>query len=64
MGWPHLFVARMEAAGTPVFLIGPWSGGFSEGIDDPALVADLVAGGYAGGIETDRIDRMGPALND
>ena len=64
MGWPHLYVARMEAAGTPVFLIGPWSGGFSEGIDDPALVADLVAGGYAGGIETDRIDRMGPALND
>ncbi|MGL4964638.1 MAG: glycerophosphodiester phosphodiesterase family protein [Inquilinus sp.] len=63
-GWPHLFVARMEAAGTPVFLIGPWSGGFSEGVDDPALVADLVAGGYAGGIETDRIDRMGPALND
>jgi len=63
-GWPHLFVARMEAAGTPVFLIGPWSGGFSEGIDDPALVADLVADGYAGGIESDRIDRMGPALND
>jgi glycerophosphoryl diester phosphodiesterase len=54
----------MKAAGTPVFLIGPWSGGFSESIDDSALVADLVAGGYAGGIETDRIDRMGPALKN
>ncbi|WP_343716853.1 glycerophosphodiester phosphodiesterase family protein [Inquilinus sp.] len=61
-GWPHLFVARMQAAGSPVFLIGPWGGGFSEGIDDPALIADLVADGYAGGIETDRIDRLGPGL--
>lgn len=61
-GWPHRFVARMQAAGTPVFLIGPWSGGFSEGIDDPAQVVDLIAAGYAGGIETDRIDRLGPAL--
>ncbi|MGK9231696.1 hypothetical protein KXR74_08385 [Inquilinus limosus] len=61
-GWPHRFVDRMQAAGTPVFLIGPWSGGFSEGIDDPAQVADLIAAGYAGGIETDRIDRLAPAL--
>jgi glycerophosphoryl diester phosphodiesterase len=61
-GWPHLFVARMQAEGTLVYLGGPMQGGSSQGIDDPVLIAGLVADGYAGGIETDRIDRLGPAM--
>ncbi|MBW8724568.1 MAG: hypothetical protein JF625_05355 [Inquilinus limosus] len=61
-GWPHLFVARMQAAGTQVYLGGPMRGGSSQSIDDPAPIADLVADGYAGGIETDRIDRLGLVL--
>jgi glycerophosphoryl diester phosphodiesterase len=32
-GWPHRFVSRMQAAGTEVILLGPWSGGASAGID-------------------------------
>ena len=59
-GWPDRFVARMEAVGSPVFLVNDWSSGFSEGIDTPADLAEKVPPGYSGGIWTDRIDRIGP----
>ena len=40
-GWPHLFISRMEAAGSRVVLLGPWrgGGGFSTGIDTPEQAA-------------------------
>jgi glycerophosphoryl diester phosphodiesterase len=62
-GWPDRFLDRMEAAGSEVYLIGPMrrGQGFSEGIDDPALLERLPPG-YSGGIWTDAIDLIAPAL--
>lgn len=62
-GWPNRFLDRMEAAGSEVFLLAPLRRGqaFSEGIDDPALLERLPAG-WSGGIWTDAIDLIGPAL--
>lgn len=61
-GWPQRFVQRMAALGTDVFLVDDYAGGsFSEGINS---IADLekVPPVYTGGIWTDRIDMIGPAL--
>jgi glycerophosphoryl diester phosphodiesterase len=64
-GWPNGFVGRMRAVNSEVFLVGPLTpatrtqGGAA--IDDPAQAARLAAG-YAGGISTDRIERVGPAV--
>jgi glycerophosphoryl diester phosphodiesterase len=58
-GWPNRFLARMASAGTEVFAAGPWDGGFSRGIDDAETFARLPKG-YAGGIWTNRIDRVAP----
>jgi glycerophosphoryl diester phosphodiesterase len=62
-GWPDRFLDRMEAAGSEVYVLAPMrrGQGFSEGIDDPALLARLPAG-YSGGIWTDAIDLIAPAL--
>lgn len=62
-GWPERFLDRMEAAGSDVYLLGPMrrGQGFSEGIDDPALLERLPPG-YSGGIWTDAIDLIAPAL--
>jgi len=57
-GWPHRFLARMEAAGTGFILVlgdGKWS----EGFDTPEDLEQLPAN-YTGGIWTNRIDRIGP----
>jgi glycerophosphoryl diester phosphodiesterase len=54
-GWPDRFLDRMEEADTQVFLIGPYHGGFSEGLDDPAAIEALPEG-YSGGISTDALD--------
>lgn len=60
-GWPTRFQQRMEAAGVAVFVLGPYDGGeFSSGIDDIEQLAKLPKG-FAGGIWTNRIDRIGPA---
>jgi glycerophosphoryl diester phosphodiesterase len=56
-GWPNRFLVRMASAGTEVFAAGPWDGGFSRGIDDAETFARLPRG-YAGGIWTNRIDRI------
>ncbi|HMV68698.1 MAG TPA: glycerophosphodiester phosphodiesterase family protein [Myxococcota bacterium] len=53
-GGPEGVLRRMTAAGDRVYLLGPWTGGSSEGIDDPALVP----AGWRGGISTDAIDRF------
>jgi len=60
-GWPDRFLDRMDGADTQVFLIGPYSGGFSEGLDDPAAIEALPAG-YSGGISTDALDLIVPVL--
>jgi glycerophosphoryl diester phosphodiesterase len=61
-GWPARFLERMEQVGTRVVLLGDYGGeGFSTPIDDPALL-DTLPPGYDGGIWTDRIDLIAPAL--
>ena len=63
-GWPDRFLDRMEAAGSEVYLLAPMrrGQGFSEGIDSPALLERLPPG-YSGGIWTDAIDLIAPALD-
>ncbi|MCM5680825.1 glycerophosphodiester phosphodiesterase [Schlegelella sp. S2-27] len=61
-GWPHRLVRRLRAAGSDVVVLGPYTGGdFSRGIDDAEALARLPAD-YAGGIWTNRIERIGPLL--
>ena len=60
-GYPHRLIARMEAAGSPVFVAGRYDGtGFSSGVDDLATFARLPAG-FGGGVWTNRIERIGQA---
>ena len=62
LGWPNRFLTRMDAADTKVFLLGHYDGGnFSQGFDDPALI-DGLPKGYSGGISTDALDIVMPAL--
>lgn len=61
-GWPNRFLRRMDAVDTPVFLVNDYTGSrFSRGLD---RVEDLekIPAEYSGGIWTDRIDRIAPAL--
>jgi glycerophosphoryl diester phosphodiesterase len=44
-----------------LYVIGPWTGGWSDGLDDPAMLARLPAG-YSGEIGTDRIDLIAPRV--
>jgi glycerophosphoryl diester phosphodiesterase len=60
-GWPHRFVARMQAAGTEVILLGPWSGGASAGIDAEAQVG-LVPEAFGGFVWTNRSETMAKAI--
>jgi len=57
--WPNGFLNRMACAGSIVVVVGPYSPGeFSRGIDSEAEFARLPHG-FAGGIWTNRIDRIG-----
>lgn len=61
-GWPDRLLNRIEAAGSDVFVLGPYGGeGFTTGIDTPQDLARLPAG-YSGGIWTNEIETMAPAL--
>jgi glycerophosphoryl diester phosphodiesterase len=60
-GWPHRFQQRMEAAGSEVFVVGPYGGGFTTGIDTPEDLARLPAG-YGGGIWTNEIEWLAKAV--
>ncbi len=61
-GWPDRLLQRMDQVGTSVVLIGDYGGeGFSQGFDDPERLTELPAN-YSGGIWTDRIDLIGPAV--
>lgn len=60
-GWPHRFVARMQAAGTDVILLGSWDGGASAGIDSEADLA-LVPAKFGGLVWTNRTETMAGAI--
>lgn len=61
-GWPDRFLNRMEAAGSVVFLLGPYRGGeFSTGIDTSEDIARIPPG-YSGGVWTNEIERIAKAL--
>lgn len=62
-GWPDRFLDRMEAAGTQVFVLGPYHGGeFSTGIDSPEALARLPSN-YSGGIWTNEIEAIAGQLS-
>jgi glycerophosphoryl diester phosphodiesterase len=61
-GWPSRFLARLQGAGTEVYLLGPYTGGdFSTGVDTALDVAQL-PDGYNGGIWTNRIHAVAPLM--
>ena len=60
-GWPTRFQSRMEEVGSLVFTLAPYTGGWSEGLDDAAAL-ELLPEGYRGGIWTDAIDVVGPLV--
>jgi glycerophosphoryl diester phosphodiesterase len=61
-GWPGKFLARMRAARSETFVLGPYHRGqFSTGIDTADALRRLPAG-YAGGIWTDEIEAIGRAV--
>ena len=63
-GWPNRFLQRMASVNSKVILIGPYRGeGFSQGVDNPDDVRSLPSS-YAGGIWTDRIDLIAPAITN
>jgi glycerophosphoryl diester phosphodiesterase len=57
--WPNGLLNRMTRTGSIVVVVGPYSSGeFSRGIDSETEFAQLPHG-FAGGIWTNRIDRIG-----
>jgi glycerophosphoryl diester phosphodiesterase len=59
-GFPHRFVARMKAAGSDVYITGPFNGReFSTGIDSESLLRRVPAD-FGGGIWTNHIEAIGP----
>jgi len=62
-GWPHKFTKRMEAAGSSVILLGPFSSGDigSTGIDSIDQIS-AIPDGFAGYVWTNRIELIGPEL--
>lgn len=61
-GWPHRFQQRMAAAGSEIVAVGPFTGGFTAGIDSPADLARL-PDDYTGGIWTNEIAWLAQALS-
>lgn len=61
-GWPDRFLSRMASVGSTVIVVGPYHGGsYTVGIDTPDDLARLPAH-YSGGIWTNRIEEIGPAV--
>lgn len=60
-GWPNLFLERMQAAGSSVILLGPYSAGDprTAGIDTADQLAE-VPEGFTGYIWTNKIEVIGP----
>lgn len=65
-GWPNRFLARMQGVDTEVYIAGDLKteGRLSlHGLDDPARLKRLPKD-WRGGVSTDRIELIGPALAD
>ncbi|GAB5536404.1 MAG: glycerophosphodiester phosphodiesterase family protein [Rubricoccaceae bacterium] len=63
-GWPNRFLQRMDAVGSSVFVIGDYTGEtHSTPFDDPDRL-DMFPEDYSGGVWTDRIDLLGPAVDE
>lgn len=61
-GWPNRLLARMRAADTEVYIIGPYTGhAFTTGIDTAVDVGQLPQG-YDGGIWTNRVQAIAPLV--
>lgn len=60
-GWPDRFLGRMEAADTRVIMVTGDGSGFSGGFDAADDLSRL-PDGYTGGIWTNRIERIAPAI--
>lgn len=60
-GWPDRFLARMRSVDSEVFVVGPWGGGATAGIDAPEELATLPEA-YSGGIWTNAIEVIGPIV--
>lgn len=60
-GWPDRFLARMRSVDSEVFVVGPWGGGATAGIDTPEELATLPED-YSGGIWTNAIEVVGPMV--
>jgi glycerophosphoryl diester phosphodiesterase len=60
-GWPRRYLQRMHQANVHVFIAGPYEGGATGGVDDLPQLAQLPEV-FTGGIWTNRIDRIGPAV--
>lgn len=61
-GWPNRFLARMRAADTEVFVVGPYTGrAFAIGLDTAVDIGQLPAG-YSGGIWTNRVHAIAPLV--
>lgn len=57
-GWPDRFLNRMEAAGSPVFLVGPFVAGEFITMIDSAEQIHRLPPNYSGGIMTDEIEEV------
>lgn len=63
-GWPRRFLARMHAAGSEVYIAGDLKLEGHQtilGLNDPRRLKALPKG-WKGGVSTDRIDLIGPAM--
>ncbi|WP_088346243.1 MULTISPECIES: glycerophosphodiester phosphodiesterase family protein [Rhodomicrobium] len=62
-GYPNRLSARMQAAGTRVFVTGPYGGGdeSASGVDDAETLAKLPRP-FTAGIWTNRIETIGPLV--
>ncbi len=64
-GWPNLFIARMQAEGSVVVLLGPYESGDAgtSGIDTVAQLAE-VPEGFSGYLWTNKIEKIGPLVRE
>ncbi len=60
-GWPNRFLRRMHHVGTDVFVADRLKPGGLKGLDSTEDLKKLPPG-YSGGIWTDRVAIIGPAL--
>ncbi len=60
-GWPNRLIARMEAVGARVIVVGPYADGEARGLDLPEQIGEVPAG-FNGYLWVDDIRAIGPAL--